>query len=156
MTSFLDSSAEVELALWFHDAVYQPQSITNEVDSANWAQHFLESCGATQEHSQRIYNHIIATKHDPQKLSKDSSFVVDIDLSILGRSQQKYQQFEQNIYLEYSWMPQPIFCRRRIEILEYFLMKSSIYNTEYFRGRYEKQARSNLLGAIEVLRNRSR
>lgn len=37
---------EIELALWFHDAVYKPLSSSNEEDSAQWASKFLSRSGA--------------------------------------------------------------------------------------------------------------
>src|SRR5262245_38057021 len=40
-----DSSEEIELALWFHDAVYKPTSSKNELKSADWAREFLRSVG---------------------------------------------------------------------------------------------------------------
>ena len=44
----LEKPAEVELALWFHDAVYQPRSKTNEIDSVAWARTFLKDAGGSR------------------------------------------------------------------------------------------------------------
>ena len=46
---------EVELALWFHDAVYKPTSSDNELKSAEWALTFMSSFGAPGERADRVY-----------------------------------------------------------------------------------------------------
>ena len=76
---------EVELALWFHDAIYNPASSKNEAESAKWAKEFLRSVGATEDQQARVSNYIMATKHDAEPDGGDATLVVDIDLSILGR-----------------------------------------------------------------------
>lgn len=38
----------LEIALWFHDAIYKPFSSTNELDSANWGSTFLQQNGASK------------------------------------------------------------------------------------------------------------
>ncbi len=148
----METPAEVELALWFHDAIYEPTSPNNELESAKWAQVFLEAIGAPEDRRTRVYSHILATKHDAEPSDKDAMFVVDIDLSILGRGPDEYDRFERNVRKEYEWVPWFIYSKKRTEILESFLARSAIYGTEYFRGRYETQARRNLLSAIEGLR----
>jgi predicted metal-dependent HD superfamily phosphohydrolase len=143
---------EIELALWFHDAIYKPASSTNELESAQWARAFLEAVGAPEDRRARVFAHIMATKHEAPPPDEDARFVVDIDLSILGREPNEYDRFEQNVRKEYKWVPWPIYRRRRSEILESFLSRPAIYSTEHFRSRYEEQARENLKSAIQRLR----
>jgi predicted metal-dependent HD superfamily phosphohydrolase len=143
--------AEVELALWFHDAVYKPTSSENEAQSAAWAQSFLRAFGAADERCDRVVRYILATKHDTASLSGDAAVVVDIDLSILGRRPEEYDRYERAIRKEYKWVPRPVYRRKRVEILESFLSRAAIYRTEHFRSRYEQQARLNLQRAIEEL-----
>jgi predicted metal-dependent HD superfamily phosphohydrolase len=37
VASLLERPVEMEVAFWFHDAIYEPFSATNEQDSADWA-----------------------------------------------------------------------------------------------------------------------
>ena len=141
---------EVELALWFHDAVYRPTSSKNELRSAEWAQRFLDSVGADATRSQRVFDHILATQHAAGSLSGDTALVVDIDLSILGREPAEYDIYERAIREEYRWVPGPIYRKKRAEILESFLARSVIYETRYFRETCEARARSNLRRAIDA------
>ena len=155
----LDSAAglaefpeEVELALWFHDAVYEPTSSTNELDSAERALAFLRTAGAEGARSRRVYDHILATRHGDEALRGDAAVVVDVDLSILGREPGTYDVFEQAIREEYRWVPPPIYRRKRAEILSSFLARPAIYSTEHFRRRFEARARENLDRALRSLR----
>ena len=145
------SPEEVEVALWFHDAVYALRGQGNESKSADWASDFLRPAGAAEERCARVRSHIIATEHNAAPTDPDSMLVVDIDLSILGSSKDEYHVFETNIRREYRWVPGPLYRRKRREILESFLTRPSIYFTACFRGRYESAARANLRAAIRAL-----
>jgi len=63
----------VELAIWFHDAIYKPFSSSNEADSAKWAVDFLESSGANHSLKSTVSNLILATKHDGATTSTNMS-----------------------------------------------------------------------------------
>ena len=93
---------EIEMALWFHDAVYQPFSATNEEDSAQWAVDWLTERGTAEPVIDRIKDHILATKaHDAPK-DLDRRYMLDIDLSILGTPPEIFDEFEANIRREYK------------------------------------------------------
>lgn len=145
-------AAEVEFALWFHDAVYDPYSSNNEERSADLACSLLMRHDVRAERVERIRAHILATRHEAPATTPDSQLVVDIDLSILGAGDVTYAAFETNVRQEYRWVPSILFRRKRAEILESFLARPQIYSTEFFRSRYELQARRNITQAIIALR----
>jgi predicted metal-dependent HD superfamily phosphohydrolase len=145
--------AEVEMALWFHDAVYRPRASDNELQSAAWAERFLGSHAVDPERILRVREHIMATRHTAPADSADSQLVVDVDLAILGSDAQTYAQFESNVRKEYRWVPGPLFRTRRAQILQSFFDRHHIYHTTYFRDRCEAAARANLETAIRALRS---
>lgn len=151
--SLAQQPAEVELALWFHDAIYDPHSSKNEERSADWACELLERHQARADRVERVRTHILATRHEAVASDPDSRLVVDIDLSILGVDEAAYAEFEANVRQEYRWVPAILFRRKRAEILESFLARPRIYTTDLFRDRYEARARINLGRAIEALRS---
>jgi len=141
----------IELALWFHDAIYKIGSTTNEKDSADWAVIFLKSNNCEDTFTRQVYDLVIATEHNHTPVDSDQQLMVDIDLSILGKPSDIYEQFEQNIRREYKIVPWLIYRKRRIAILRGFLDRKSIYSHDYFQQQYEASARQNLTGAIETL-----
>jgi predicted metal-dependent HD superfamily phosphohydrolase len=149
------SPEEVELALWFHDAVYKTSSARNEERSAEWAASFLRSSGVAHERCERVRELVLATRHTPGALSGDAALLVDIDLSILGRAPEEYAAFENAIREEYGWVPGPIFRAKRAAILQSFLDRPAIYGTPHFAARFEQAARVNLRWAIERLKGGS-
>ncbi|MET4027818.1 putative metal-dependent HD superfamily phosphohydrolase [Marinobacter sp. MBR-99] len=142
---------ELELAIWFHDAIYKPLSKTNELDSANWAQEFLASRGYGEAGIERVHNLIMATLHNGSVKGQDEQIIVDIDLAILGASPGVYDQFERNVRKEYRLVPWFIYRKKRKELLQSFLDRSGIYNLGSFKDRFERVARDNLNRTIGTL-----
>jgi len=142
---------EIELALWFHDAIYKPYSSTNKLDSAIWAKQFLYENNTDQATCERIYNLIMVTLHNGKTNTSDEELMIDIDLSILGSSPMVYQAFEKNVRKEYRWVPYFLYCKKRKQILQGFLKQKQIYQTEFFNQLFEKQARKNLQVALLAL-----
>jgi predicted metal-dependent HD superfamily phosphohydrolase len=145
---------EVELALWFHDAIYATRSKRNEAKSAAWAAEFLASNGFDPLRAGRIRDLIMATTHDASVRDPDAMLLVDIDLSVLGADRATYARFEENVRKEYSWVPAMLFRRTRAAILQSFLDRPSVYATAAFRDRLERAARDNLRSAIATLTGR--
>ena len=145
------AAAEVELALWFHDAVYRSWRNDNELRSAEWATRFLLANGADAQVATRVRDLVLATAHVAGTSGGDAALVVDVDLSILGQPPDIYDGFERNVRREYWWVPSRRFVTARCAILGSFLERSSIYHLPHFRDRYEAQARSNLERALRAL-----
>lgn len=150
-TSLMENPNELELAIWFHDAIYKPHSSTNELDSANWVKVFLSSHGCDDAIIDRVFHMIMATLHTEKTSTTDEKIIVDIDLTILGSPSNTYCQFEKDIRSEYKWVPSFLYKKKRKEILTSFLDRDRIYHCDYFFRKLEHQARENLKGAINAL-----
>ncbi len=135
---------EVEAAIWWHDAVYRAGGRDNEGRSAGLARTALGEAGVSPDVADRVATLVLATRHLTLPSEPDEALLCDIDLSILGRSQDVFDEFERRIRREYAWVPEPLYRRARTEILEGFLRRTSIYQTGHFRERYEAPARANL------------
>ena len=143
---------EVEVAIWFHDAVYLPGASDNEDRSAGLARTTLADAGAPLDMAQRIAELVLATQHLAIPRDPDAALLCDIDLSILGRSPEAFDEFERRIRREYSWVPEAMYRSARAEILEGFMRRRSIYQTDFFRESYEAPARANLARILKELR----
>jgi predicted metal-dependent HD superfamily phosphohydrolase len=135
---------EVLLALWFHDAIYDPKRNDNEEKSADWGAAALASAGARAEVITRFRELVVATRHEAQPQSADARLLVDIDLSILGAEPQRFDEYEAQVRKEYAHVPHLFFRMARARILKAFVARPSIYSTARFKERFEAQARANL------------
>ena len=145
---------EVELALWFHDAIYDPRATDSEEQSAAWAEQSLFTAGAASEQVERVLGLILATKHVTSQDSTDHAVLLDTDLSILGATRSRFIEYESQIRREYSWVPEEAFRAARGAILARFLDRPRIYATDYFAEFLEAQARSNLQYSLERMGQR--
>ena len=151
-TSYLARYAEeVELAIWFHDSVYDTRRNDNEQRSAEWARLVISRAGLSEDITDRVTRSILATRHDQEIIETDARLLVDVDLSILGREADIFWRYEANIRKEYGWVPANVFRQRRLGILRRFLDRKYIYYHETFRDMFEARARMNIKHAITHL-----
>jgi len=141
------------MAIWFHDAIYDPKGKDNEERSANLAAEVLISARLPEGFGQRVKRLILATKHAAPPEAADSAMIVDVDLSILGQSRERFLKYEAEIRQEYAWVAEDAFAKGRSAILKSFLDRSNIYNTPFFKEKYETAARKNLEWSLERLRS---
>lgn len=142
---------EVELALWFHDAVYDTHRGDNEQRSAEWAQAVIREAGLRVDLAERVSGLILATRHTAEAETSDAQLIIDVDLAILGAEADIFWKYEENIRKEYAWVPETLFRQRRREILGGFLSRAQIYYHEQYREALEEKARRNLQQAIAKL-----
>ena len=90
----------IELAIWFHDSVYDARAGDNEEKSAALAQEYLSDAIDVPQLS-LVEEMIQATKSHGGE-GGDVALMVDIDLGILGRSPERFQRYENDIRKEYS------------------------------------------------------
>lgn len=141
----------IQVALWFHDAIYDTRSPHNEERSAAWATEVLAAAGASPQAQLRVRELVLATRHNAEPESADARLTVDIDLSILGAPPARFDEYEAQVRREYSWVPDPAFGQARAKILREFLARPSVYATEFFRECLEARARSNLARSLARL-----
>jgi len=137
----------IELALWFHDAVYDPKGSENEALSAQMA---VEALG-DGETAREVARLIMLTKSHQPGIGADDAWIIDIDLAIFGQSPERVLEYERQIRQEYRWVEEAVYREKRAEILAAFLKRERIYVTDWAWERYEKKAKENLRALIRAL-----
>jgi predicted metal-dependent HD superfamily phosphohydrolase len=142
---------EVEAAIWFHDAVYQPGAQDNEERSAELARTALLHSKVPPDIADRIADMVLATRHLDPPAGPDTALLCDVDLAILGQPAEIFDRFERRIRREHREIPLSAYRKARSHILRALLDRPSIYYTPCFRNRHEPHARANLARALAGL-----
>jgi predicted metal-dependent HD superfamily phosphohydrolase len=149
--SLAEHPAEVNVALWFHDVIYDTRRHDNEERSADWARSAARELGAGADSARRIHELVMFTRHAAEPAGIDAQVLVDADLSILGAEPARFREYEGQVRREYGWVPDDVFRAARARILKEFLERPHLYWTANFRDRYEAQARRNLQQSLVSL-----
>jgi predicted metal-dependent HD superfamily phosphohydrolase len=139
---------EIELALWFHDAIYDVRRRDNEKRSADWARSIAAAARLPGPAAYRVHALVMATRHSAVPADPDQRILVDVDLSILGAGAGRFDEYERQIREEYAHVPDFLFRRGRKAILEDMAARPRIFSTGRFFDRYEAAARENLQRSI--------
>jgi predicted metal-dependent HD superfamily phosphohydrolase len=145
----------VELAILFHDAVYDPARSDNEEASAALAAKTLASLHVPQRLATRVSHLILATRHGtaaPEASADgDMALLLDLDLAILAAKRDQYAAYAAAVRREYSIYPDEVYRPGRRKVLDQFLARPRIYLTERLHGPWDGQARANLAWEMEQL-----
>ena len=149
---------EVAVALWFHDAVYDPRADDNELRSAAWAARSLGAAGVSSAVAQRVHDLVMATRHGAPTgevslggnvaVAADADALLDIDLAILGS---RAERFDRDVRLEYADVPLGTYTRRRREVLQGLAARAPLYRGAAAVELLEAQAHVNLAAALSRL-----
>jgi predicted metal-dependent HD superfamily phosphohydrolase len=138
----------VVFAIAYHDFVYKATRKDNEENSGAVAEARLRQIDFPEDETKQCVKFILATKKH-EAISNEIDLFTDADLSILGASPEKYQQYATNVRREYSIYPDLLYKPGRKKVLQHFLSMRRIYKTDEFYERYEQAARCNLQTELE-------
>ncbi|MFH1505907.1 MAG: pantetheine-phosphate adenylyltransferase [archaeon] len=148
----MDNPDQVMFAWYYHDFVQRIKSRVDEKRSAEAAYGAAKNALLSDEFADNVRGLCMVTSHNIKPKTKDEMYMADIDLSIFGRSAEEFDEYERKVREEYSYVPEAEFRERRAGILQRFLDRDSIYYTDFFKEKYETQARANLKRSIAKLR----
>jgi predicted metal-dependent HD superfamily phosphohydrolase len=144
----------VQLAVWFHDAVYDPRAKDNETRSAALAAECLGSLAVPSDVIGKVAELVEATAHlsdDRAPADADTAVLLDADLAILGASEARYQRYAADVRREYAFVPDDDYRKGRADVLRRFLARERIYYTTPMHAEGEEAARRNLRAELERL-----
>ena len=125
----IDTSAwdTIELAIWFHDIVYDRIALNNEASSVKWFKKCTEEGGLSEKITREVCEMIMATRaHQipPYADTFQMRLFLDIDLSILGSEQNRFNTYEMSILNENNLLPEFLYRFLRKKFLKKIINKT--------------------------------
>jgi predicted metal-dependent HD superfamily phosphohydrolase len=154
--SELHDPEAVKLAVFFHDAVYEPTRGDNEAESAALLRSRMAGRVAPETLARAVRLVEATHKHlVPEGLSEadasDAAVFLDMDLSILGAPEPVFDRYERDIRTEYVHVPEDAFRQGRAAVLRRFAERERLYFSTWGRDRFEAAARANIARSIAKL-----
>lgn len=137
----------VELAAWFHDAVYVIGAADNEERSAVLAEEVLD--GPLAAEVARLVR--VTADHDVAAGDANAAALCDADLAILAAPPDRYRAYAAAVRAEYSTVPDELFRPGRAAVLRNLLAHDDLFHTTAGRERWEAAARTNLTAELDEL-----
>ena len=137
-------------SIFYHDIVYKATKSDNEYQSALLFEKRISKTSFSQ--IDKCKTQIELTKEHKSSMDADTNFLLDIDLSILGKSPEVYKKYTEDIRKEYKIYPDFMYRKGRAKVLKSILELKAIFKTDFFKKAYEKQARANLTAELNHLK----
>ena len=144
----------VELAVWYHDAVYHALKSDNETRSAAEALAFLQPSALAPARQQRVAFLIARTAdHTQPQPPHDTDLLtfLDADLSILGAPEPEYLEYARQVRREYRRVPLLLYRPGRRKVLAKMLAAPVLFHTPVLRAELDAAARRNLQAELAGL-----
>jgi predicted metal-dependent HD superfamily phosphohydrolase len=154
LAAHTDDPLAVQLAIWFHDVVYDPRAKDNEAHSAALAAEMLSPLGIPAATIDRVARLVNATAHlapaEPTA-DRDTAVLLDADLAILGAAEERYRRYAADIRKEYAFVPDADYRKGRAAVLRLFLARPRIFVNQLLFEEGEARARANLAAELKEL-----
>jgi len=137
----------VELAAWFHDAIYEIGRDDNEDRSAELARELLTSSPIRDEVARLV---LVTKTHKVAGDDVNGAVLCDADLSVLGSDALRYRTYAAAVREEYTDVPDEVFKPARAQVLS-SLLDGPLFHTAAGRERWEQLARRNIEDEIGAL-----
>jgi predicted metal-dependent HD superfamily phosphohydrolase len=137
----------VELAAWFHDAIYEVGRDDNEDRSAELALELLASSPIRDEVARLVR---LTKTHQVAADDINGAVLSDADLSVLGSEAFRYRTYAAAVREEYADVPDDVFKPARAQVLS-SLLAGQLFHTTQGRERWEDRARRNITEEIAEL-----
>jgi predicted metal-dependent HD superfamily phosphohydrolase len=146
-----DDLAAVELAAWFHDAVYAGRP-DDEERSAELARAQLVATGVAAGLVEEVVRLVLLTRgHDPRPDDRLGCVLCDADLSVLGADRDRYAEYVADVRAEYASVDDDAWRTGRAEVLRHLLALEPMFRTPVARDRWERAARVNVTAELQSL-----
>jgi len=149
-----DRFIAVEVAAWFHDAVYDARAPAgaNERASAQLAARLLRPLGAPDDTVAEAGRLIELTAgHAVAPGDVPGGVLADADLWILGSPASRYQRYAADVRAEYDHLSDDEWRAGRSAVVVRFAARPRIYVTEPAHRALDAPARSNLAWELAAL-----
>jgi predicted metal-dependent HD superfamily phosphohydrolase len=148
-SSLVENPDALELAIWFHDAIYEPGESDNEARSAQLYLQLSDGVHANAIRAQ-VERLIMATLHLGCSLEDgDASYMVDIDLSSFGLPWDEFLRDSQNLRREASHLDDAEYHRNARAFHHNLRSRERFFHTDFFAERFEARAHRNIERYIE-------
>lgn len=143
----------VAMAIYYHDIIYQPGAADNEEKSAEASTRALRQLGWKERDIREVAAFIRSTKtHQPDTSvlnQADLLLFLDMDLAILGADWDTYRNYASNVIKEFGNNAMVKWGRK--EFMQRFLTQLHIFQSDWFRRKFEAAARQNIAREINEL-----
>lgn len=142
----------IELAVWFHDAVYAGRPGADEEESAVLAEEVLPALGQPPERIAEVARLVRLTAgHAPAPGDLAGQLLCDADLSILGAPESTYRAYTRAVREEYAHVPDDAFRVGRTAVLRGLLAGGPPYRTPAGLRLWAAAAERNVMAELAVL-----
>jgi predicted metal-dependent HD superfamily phosphohydrolase len=149
----LEDPLAAELAIFFHDAIYDPSRHDNEEQSAMKMQDLLSGLVDPTQLETAVRS-VKATKQHALTPSHETNLLLDLDMAILGQPWPVYERYADAVMREYL----PVYGEaayrhgRRTLFLEPAIACGTVFLTDAFRP-LNQQAMQNMQREAEILKS---
>jgi predicted metal-dependent HD superfamily phosphohydrolase len=119
-----DGGVEVALAVWFHDAIYDPTVPGNEAASAVLARDELRALDAPEPLVDEVVRLVeLSATHAVAPGDRNGRILVDADLSILAAAPDRYDRYARDVRAEYAHVDDDGWRAGRVAVLRSLLAR---------------------------------